>query len=59
MIQNLNVIEYLETEDGDWEEIILNGKTFASNHSLRANDWINLIEKITGIQVIKRVISED
>lgn len=45
-------IEYIEDDEGDWRELILNGETFAANHSIRSSEWIALIEEITGIEVI-------
>lgn len=52
----MHKIEYIESEEGDWEEIILDGNQFAVGHKLYGDDWVNLIEEITNIKVVRTII---
>ena len=52
----INEIVFKESEEGDWQEIFIDGEVFTANHTLYPDDWIELIEKITGIKVIREII---
>jgi len=52
-------IEFVTTSEGDWQEIVLDGTTFASNHSLGAYDWLSLIKKLADVNVIEMELTEE
>jgi len=52
-------IEIINNESGDWSVLLVDGREFASGHSISKWDWIDMIKSVFGVKVESKEISDE
>ena len=53
------LIELITCPSGDWEILKRNGRVFASGHSIRNHEWLELLYSLDGFTIHETEISDE
>lgn len=52
-------VKLITCESGDWQILEINGREWASGHSISENDWLGLISEHFDCQIARDCISDE
>ena len=53
METNRVIVTHVSNDSGDWELLFVNSKLFAEGHSIRTDEWLDLMETYNGSKAKK------